>query len=76
MAFDRAKEGLRRWQAHVGAGATVFPGDRISQGETVLVLLRFGPLQIVAPCRIVYGKLVRFDPQEIAGWLDRSRVTG
>lgn len=28
--FDRAKEGLSRWQVHVGAGAGVFPGDTIA----------------------------------------------
>lgn len=53
-AFDRAKEGLRRWQAHVGAGARVFPDDGIAAGGTVLVLLGLGPVQIIAPCRIVY----------------------
>jgi uncharacterized protein (UPF0548 family) len=53
-AFDRAKEGLSRWQAHMGAGARVYPDDRIEAGGTVLVLLALGPVQIIAPCRIVY----------------------
>lgn len=53
-AFVRAKEGLRQWQAHVGAGARVFPGDTIAKGDTVLVLIGLGPVQVIAPCRIVY----------------------
>ncbi len=53
-AFERAREGLRRWQAHVGAGARVFPGDTIAQGGTVLVVIGFGPVQVIAPCRIVF----------------------
>jgi uncharacterized protein (UPF0548 family) len=53
-AFDRAKLGLTRWQAHGGAGVRVFPGGPVADGDTVLVLLRFGPLQVIAPCRVVY----------------------
>jgi uncharacterized protein (UPF0548 family) len=53
-AFARAKEGLSRWQAHVGAGITVFPGDAPAEGETLLVVIGFGTFQILAPCRIVY----------------------
>lgn len=53
-SFDRAKEGLLRWQAHTGAGATVYPGDAPSEGETVLVVIGFGPLRAIAPCRVVH----------------------
>jgi uncharacterized protein (UPF0548 family) len=52
--FERAREGLSRWQAHVGAGAKVHPGNSVEEDETVLVLIGSGPVQIVAPCRIVY----------------------
>ena len=52
-AFDRARGGLQTWQAHVGAGVSVVSRD-LAAGETVLVLAGFGPLQVVAPCRVVY----------------------
>ena len=52
--FERAREGLSKWQAHVLAGAEVYPGNSLGEGETVLVLPGFGPLQVIAPCRIVY----------------------
>jgi uncharacterized protein (UPF0548 family) len=53
-SFERAKHGLKRWAAHEGAGARVFPGEGVENGETVLVDLGSGPLHVVAPCRIVY----------------------
>lgn len=53
-SFERAKEGLKGWQAHVGAGAEVYPGGAFVEGDTVLVLLRFAPLRVIAPCRIIY----------------------
>lgn len=53
--FERAIEGLRRWEAQRGAGARVFPPDAdIAPGQTVVVALAFPPLTMVAPCRIVY----------------------
>lgn len=51
--FDGARGGLQTWQAHIGAGTSVVSGD-LAPGETVLVLAGFGPLQVVAPCRVVY----------------------
>jgi uncharacterized protein (UPF0548 family) len=54
-AWDRAVLGLREWIAHTGAGAEVYPADTpLTEGESVLVLLRAGPFHVVAPCRIVY----------------------
>ncbi|MGH9022352.1 MAG: DUF1990 domain-containing protein [Acidimicrobiia bacterium] len=54
-AFERAIEGLRRWESQRGAGARVAPPDAgIVAGQTVVVALAFGPLTMVAPCRIVY----------------------
>lgn len=35
-------------------GARVFRDPAIGAGESVLVLVRFGPVQVIAPCRIVY----------------------
>jgi len=54
LVFERAKDGLSRWKAHAGAGVRVFPGDPVVPGDTVLVLIGFGPLSVIAPCRIVY----------------------
>ena len=53
-AFAKASAGLRRWAAHRGIGAQVFPAESpIEVGRTVLVALGIGPLRIVAPTRIV-----------------------
>ena len=53
--WDRAVEGLRSWAAHRGAGAQIFPEEaQLREGETLLVLLRAGPLHVIAPCRVVY----------------------
>lgn len=52
--FDRAVEGLRRWLPQRNLDALVYPDDvPIAEGETVLVVLRLGPLAVVAPDRIV-----------------------
>jgi uncharacterized protein (UPF0548 family) len=52
-AFDRAKLGLVEWICHKGAGAEVAP-KTIAEGANVLVSMHWGPVNIVAPCRIVY----------------------
>lgn len=53
--FERAVEALRGWQAHVGAGVEIAPGDaRVTVGETVLLLVRTAGVWAVAPCRVVY----------------------
>ena len=54
-AFERAVDGLRRWQAHIRAGVRVAPEDvDIEVGATVAVAVRVAFLTAVAPCRIVY----------------------
>jgi uncharacterized protein (UPF0548 family) len=54
-AFDRAAEGLRRWEAHLRAGVRVAPDDvAVEAGATVAVAVRVAFLTAVAPCRIVY----------------------
>jgi uncharacterized protein (UPF0548 family) len=52
--FRRGQEALRRWEAHRGAGADVYPADAaLVTGTIVVVTLHLGPLYILAPCRIV-----------------------
>jgi uncharacterized protein (UPF0548 family) len=51
----RAQKAIRRWRAHAHAGVTITPADAsIETGGTVLASRGFGPLLLVAPCRIVY----------------------
>jgi uncharacterized protein (UPF0548 family) len=52
--FDRARDGLKTWQAHRGAGLEVHPGAEPAEGHTVLVTTRIGLLWVVAPCRVIY----------------------
>ena len=52
--FDRAKEGLTTWRAYAGVGARIFPDLPVRLGDSVLVVVRFGPVQVVPPCRIIY----------------------
>lgn len=38
--FERASEGLQRWQAHLGAGAMVHPQDAaVAEGLTVVLAI-------------------------------------
>ncbi len=54
-AFERASEGLRTWQAHIGAGVYVHPrAAPLRAGVDVVVIARAGPVRALAPCRIVY----------------------
>jgi uncharacterized protein (UPF0548 family) len=54
-AFGRAVDGLRAWQAHLGAGVQIMSvGTPIETGETVVLVLRAIGLWVLAPCRIVY----------------------
>jgi len=53
-AFEAARQALRTWVPQLGIGATVEPeGQAVVTGATVLVVLRRGPLHVVAPDRIV-----------------------
>jgi uncharacterized protein (UPF0548 family) len=53
-AWNRARDGLREWAAHRGAGIAIVPADApIEEGTTVAVLMSAGLLQVVASCRIV-----------------------
>lgn len=54
-AFELACEGLRRWEAHRFAGATVVPErPPLVEGQTQLVVLGLGGMTMVAPTRTVY----------------------
>jgi uncharacterized protein (UPF0548 family) len=54
-AFAAGVEGLRRWEAHRGAGVRIVPDAApLESGATVLVAVRLLGLHMVAPCRIVY----------------------
>lgn len=54
VAWDLAKDALRRWEAHHGAGASIYPpGASLAIGETFLIVVRLGPAFLVAPCRVV-----------------------
>ena len=53
-AFDGAVRGLREWAPQLALGARVHPaGAPIETGTTVLIVLRAGPVEVVAPDRIV-----------------------
>jgi uncharacterized protein (UPF0548 family) len=52
--WERARDGIRAWAAHRGAGLTVVPEDApIDEGTTVATLASLGPLRVVLACRIV-----------------------
>lgn len=54
QSFEAAGAGLRRWVCHRGIGAAVHPVDAVLRtGESLLVILRVGPVRIVVPNRIV-----------------------
>jgi uncharacterized protein (UPF0548 family) len=53
-AFDRGRDGLRRWACHRGIGATVHPPDApLEIGSTLLVVLQVGPMSVIVPNRVV-----------------------
>lgn len=53
-AFDAARDALSTWVPHAAIGARVEPdGPTVEAGATVLVVLRRGPVYVVAPNRIV-----------------------
>lgn len=53
-AFDAGRAALRSWVPHAGIGASIEPvGQPVELDATVLVVLRRGPVHVVAPNRIV-----------------------
>jgi uncharacterized protein (UPF0548 family) len=52
--LDAATATLRRWATHAGIGAYAYPpGVEPADGETVLIVVPFGPVEMVVPNRIV-----------------------
>jgi len=53
-AFDRAREGLRRWEVHRAAGVEVYPPDTpIDSGETIGLVTRQLGAWVLASYRLV-----------------------
>jgi uncharacterized protein (UPF0548 family) len=56
LAWERARAAIRLWRAHAHAGITITPADApVREGTTVVASRGFGPMLILAPCRVVYG---------------------
>lgn len=54
-SFDRARQALRRWAAHTGAGARIAPSEPpIQVGQVVVVAMKIAGFTAIAPCRIVW----------------------
>jgi uncharacterized protein (UPF0548 family) len=52
--FDNAVAALRGWHMHTRSGLRMFPeGQILAPDQTVLGVVRAGPLTTVAPCRVV-----------------------
>ena len=52
--LERARDALRAWAAHRGAGVEVVPADaRLAEGTTVVLVTRLGPASALAACRVV-----------------------
>lgn len=53
--FERASEGLRRWQAHLRAGVGVRPADAgLEEGLAVVLAVPVAFVHVTVACRIVY----------------------
>ena len=53
--FERAAEGLRRWQPHVRAGVSVRPPDAmVDDGLAVTLTVPVAMLYVTVACRVVY----------------------
>jgi uncharacterized protein (UPF0548 family) len=53
--WAKLQDALRSWQGHRHAGASISPPNAaIEAGTLVVVTIRFGPMHMTAPCRIVY----------------------
>ncbi len=53
--FDKAAAGLLGWQMHRGAGMSVRVSEPVAApGAVIAMRVGWGPLSLVAPCRVVY----------------------
>lgn len=75
--FDRAAEGLRRWQAHRRSGVVVHPPDAgVEEGRTVILAVPVAFGWVTSACRVVY---VTEGPSRLTfayGTLPRHVVSG
>ena len=54
-AWDAARDGLRAWACHEGAGLARLPErPELREGETLVQVLPVGPAYVLGACRIVY----------------------
>jgi uncharacterized protein (UPF0548 family) len=54
LAWERARAAIRLWRAHAHAGITISPADApVREGTTIIASRNFGPMLILAPCRVV-----------------------
>jgi uncharacterized protein (UPF0548 family) len=54
LAWERACAAIKLWRAHARAGITITPADApVREGTTVIASRSFGPMLILAPCRVV-----------------------
>jgi len=54
-AWDAARDGLRAWACHTGAGLARVPErPELREGETLVQVLPVGPAYVLGACRIVY----------------------
>lgn len=52
--FAKARQGLRQWSAHRGAGLSLVPEDATTRvGENVIALLSLGRVALAIPCRVI-----------------------
>lgn len=55
VVFAEASSDLLNWQVHLRAGLRVSPSSATAEPGAVLLLgLSAGPIQVTAPCRVVY----------------------
>jgi uncharacterized protein (UPF0548 family) len=53
--WGKAQDALRTWQAHRGAGATIYPAlAPLATGTEVIAVVRLAVVFVVVPCRVVY----------------------
>jgi uncharacterized protein (UPF0548 family) len=56
LVWERARAAIRLWRAHAHTGITITPPDApVIEGTTVIPSRSFGPMFILAPCRLVRG---------------------
>ena len=52
VSWEDAKQALREWRAHRGAGIRLRPTDPPHDGQTVALDIGVGPVHLIAVCRV------------------------